>query len=64
MISIPLPLAIILAGALFWPVTLAVAAMITLTGLLVSRRWIRVTCFILAGLLAADCLLAILLPPD
>ena len=59
MIDIPFPIVLLLAGALYWPVTLGIAAVLAGIGLVFQHRWLRVACFTLTALLLADCLLAI-----
>jgi hypothetical protein len=57
-ISIPFPIVLLLGGALYWPVTPAIATVFTFDRAHVPRWWLRVVCFTLATVLAADCLLA------
>ncbi len=59
MIPIPLPFVLVLAGALYWPVTLTIAIALAGLGAFVPRLWVRIVCFGLAGVLVADCLLAL-----
>ncbi len=63
-INVPLPLLLLLLGALYWPVTLAVSMMFVAAGVLVPWRWLRVVCLTVAALLACDCLLAIYFGSD
>jgi len=64
MISLPFPIVLVLAGALFWRVTLAISIELAGIGFVLPWRWARVACFMLAGLLATDSLLALWLPAD
>lgn len=59
MIPIPLPVVLVLGGAIFWPVTLAIAVVFAWLGFFLSLRWARVVCLVVAVLLGADCLLAL-----
>ena len=61
---IPVPIALVLGGAVFWPATLGIAIVFVVVGSVLRPRWARVTCFLTAGILAADCLLAFWLPGD
>lgn len=63
-IDIPFPILLALVGALYWPVTLGVAAAVVLLGTVLPRVWMRVVCFGLTAVLAADCLLAVWLRSD
>ena len=64
MLPIPLFVALPLVGAIHWPVTLAIAALVATLGFVLRTGWARVLCFGVAALLAADCLLALWLPGD
>ncbi len=56
-ITLPFPIVLLLAGALYWPVTLiGVVSLVALGAVL--HRWGRIICFTMAAILAADCLLA------
>ena len=57
--NLPFPVLLALAGALYWPITLSVAIALTVLGALAPWRWVKVVCFGLACILAADCLLAL-----
>ena len=63
-INFPFVLVLALAGALFWPVTVAIAVVFAVAGAIVPKTWMRVVCFLLAAVLAADCLFGIWLGRD